>query len=530
MVEHETKIAELNAKLQKAEVRLAGAQNILGTIESPIFSAPGKSTPEPLRLDVEDDLKFLENLDRVGRVKLRLVERIPVAIQVIQDLSNQISQEQAGVKVAEIDEGREVEDNRPVLEIDIVKREVKIRFNGFEKEIIITDDLDWELFSYFVENPREEPVLYKTELMELSRTFAFARTPNTQYTMLRISIEKLMQNFNIEGQTPLIVEEKTGTVYTYKFDAKEITYEMELKQSDQPETDLEEEVQSALGEKIFILTEDVINRLQGRQRELAEVINELATDQEKVTWTKEQKEEFIVRRLYAYELESGIKHFNEGRDDFLDTRRELNKKLEAINVKINRENIFESDAENEYLIEVKKDSGSEEAIQPEDLEALVEPATVQDNVGAGAGVTIPFEPSAPSAKELARRERFKNASSKMKEITDKLIADSSGFYDGIGIQVFRNRAKETFGRNFDDKTINSVVNRKIIRPEIPSGKETPVLTFEEQATLAYIVLHGINFVSTDGKGFLTDVASATLKLYRQEKAKQNGGNNGHSRR
>ena len=364
MVEHETKIAELNAKLQKAEVRLAGAQNILGTIESPIFSAPGKSTPEPLRLDVEDDLKFLENLDRVGRVKLRLVERIPVAIQVIQDLSNQISQEQAGVKVAEIDEGREVEDNRPVLEIDIVKREVKIRFNGFEKEIIITDDLDWELFSYFVENPREEPVLYKTELMELSRTFAFARTPNTQYTMLRISIEKLMQNFNIEGQTPLIVEEKTGTVYTYKFDAKEITYEMELKQSDQPETDLEEEVQSALGEKIFILTEDVINRLQGRQRELAEVINELATDQEKVTWTKEQKEEFIVRRLYAYELESGIKHFNEGRDDFLDTRRELNKKLEAINVKINRENIFESDAENEYLIEVKKDSGSEEAIQP----------------------------------------------------------------------------------------------------------------------------------------------------------------------
>lgn len=92
MTEQEISLEQVNEKLQRAEARLVNAQNIVGTIESPNFSMVDKTTPEPLRLDIEDDLKFLENLDRVGRVKSRLMfHSIPKVTKEVEELRLQVA-------------------------------------------------------------------------------------------------------------------------------------------------------------------------------------------------------------------------------------------------------------------------------------------------------------------------------------------------------------------------------------------------------------------------------------------------------
>lgn len=344
MIEQETSLDKLNTKLEKAEDRLAGAQNIVSNIETPEFLISGRPTPEPLRLDIEDDLMFLENLDRVGRVKLRLIERIPAATQEIQDLRAQISQVQISatgtldfpkspeasyevakqrlqflegstiafggeeieltdkehrlliylsgkigvqVKTGEIlksgFEGRpaatvhlsdvaknlqkkltsykegeylvssgriaqaswiklqgvevppvEVGDKRPALEIDLGKREIRIKCNGFEKVVSISNKINWEVFNVFEQNPGNALVPYYPKLMDIPELNGI-RNANNQYESVMSAIMYLMTNLNVEGLEPIIsakpVGDPKGNTVEYTFNAKEVTQKRELAQT-----------------------------------------------------------------------------------------------------------------------------------------------------------------------------------------------------------------------------------------------------------------------------------------------------------
>lgn len=542
MVELGTNLDELNTKLQKAQIRLSGAERIAAIIESPDFSAPGNSIPEPLRLDVEDDFRFLENYDRVLRVKFTLIKRaIPEATGEIAALEIQIAQARAAAvmpKVMEfITKEERAEDGEkekpiPSLEIDLEKREVRIQYNGFERVVNIPDDIKWKIFRFFERNPGKEITPYNPDLRNILESHGIT-VPYTRHKTIMSAITSLIENLNIEGLEPIIsakpVGEPEGKLVAYTFNTKVITHKIEVEQSVQPETDPseEEDEQPATFEKIFILAENVTNRLPGKQRELVEIVNIITKDEDMRTWTGEQKEEYIIKSLYAYELESGFKPFNEAKKDFLEILRDLNSKLKDIKVSLSREIKFESDTDNENLVEIKPINVSEEVLEPE--KTLEVEVTTASPAEIEIGV-LPIEPATPGRREIARRERFDQAVLIMRGIVDILIAEHSGFFEGMSMQVFRNKARENFNRNFTDTIINSTINGKIIRPKKPFGKEAPVITFEEQATLVYIALHGMGFVNRDGKGFIMNVASEAIRLCRLEKEKQSGGTNGQARK
>ncbi len=540
-------------ELQKLQTRLARANEIVATIEF-----DGFSEAEPLRLDVVDPAQFLDNYDRVGLIKARLINHtIPDATAKIQELTDSsqepLSRPEPSQATSIVRKPRWTEDDIKMFERaeeNLIEMAPKIRaelaqFNqangaGWQTSYDLGSvgnsnrDLRWGVISAVgLQEPTEDEI-------RLLSDFAANLASDLGLRGGRVFLSK--------SEYEYLSKKLGGDPYRLnpKFFLKPVfsAFGTAVDQSkEQPsQSDHQQEENSEWENLADQFTEDIkqLELSQLEQKITAELIAGIrkqggisSSEWADKVWTDSVKTTVKLSRLSNFITHSSAKL------SLLDKYSQLGWKLrntqprgsKITNYILERqepeigllesavevdesEKITDVNSEDDPITEVELETDDQSLVE-DPRQPIIDPIKVPD-----------IEPAGPSKRESVRLQRLRQASGKIREITDRLTADRSGFYDGIDMQVFRNQVKQVFGRYIDERRIEQALRNKVIKPTRSSGKDAPILTLEEQATLVYIVFNGFNFVNSDGRNFIMDVAKDSLKDWRQAREKQ-GRKNGH---